>query len=82
MGPQDIIDHSTCADMHASQCLRSHSREPLIIVQAACVRRMYDALPGAKTPAEREIVGLLLATLDPQALLDAGQLAEFETALR
>jgi len=46
------------------------------------VRRMYDGLAGANTVTERDVVSLLLATLDPQALLDAGQLAEFEAVLR
>ncbi len=46
------------------------------------MRRMYDGLAGANTVTERDVVSLLLATLDPQALLDAGQLAEFEAVLR
>ena len=53
-----------------------------VVVQEACVRRMYDGLAGASTVMERDVVSLLLATLDPKALLDAGQLAEFEAVLR
>ena len=43
---------------------------------------MYDALTGANSVLERDIISLLLATLDPQALLDAGRLSDYEAALR
>ena len=46
------------------------------------MQRMYDALAGANSTLERDVISLLLATLDPQALLDAGRLADYEVALR
>ena len=57
------------------------SQRASVAVQAACVQRMYEALASANSVLEREVTSLLLATLNPQALLDAGRLTEYETAL-
>jgi hypothetical protein len=43
---------------------------------------MYEALAGANSVLERDITSLLLATVNLQALLDTGRLADYEAALR